>query len=62
MDMRLAVFQFTRQAIGDLQDLGDMRFGVEVELVLMIGIHHEAFKFVSNVPQRLLGYFILGKR
>ncbi|MDT4855247.1 hypothetical protein FQZ97_895900 [compost metagenome] len=62
MDMRLAVFQFTCLAIGDLQDLGDMCFGVEVELVLMIGIHHEAFKFVSNVPQRLLGYFILGKR
>ncbi|MOA53872.1 hypothetical protein D3C78_1773970 [compost metagenome] len=28
----------------------------------MIGIHHEALKFVSNVPQHLHGYFILGKR
>ncbi|MCY1311195.1 hypothetical protein D9M69_388160 [compost metagenome] len=62
MDMRLTVFQFTSLAIGDLQDLGDMRFGVGIELIFMIGIHHEAFKLVSNIPQRLLGYFIFGKR
>ncbi|MOA37099.1 hypothetical protein D3C78_1586710 [compost metagenome] len=62
MDMRLAIFHFASLAIDLLKNLGNMRFGIEVELIFMISVHHEIFKILSDIAQGLLWNFIFRKR
>ncbi|KPY88579.1 hypothetical protein ALP50_200221 [Pseudomonas syringae pv. spinaceae] len=62
MNMWFAIYGFACFFVRNRFDFWQMRFGVKIELILFIGVHHELLEFLRNAVKHCMRNMIFAKR